>query len=132
MEFALQLKEGDIIQTLTRLISSATLFIVSYIFGIDLADQLMSYKRIESWWKRGNMHYGQVTIACTVAFCSLVPMLVLLIVLDDGNFTRRAGWLSGLLAPFGALGRWHEMSFTPFLHHHSINIHIYIYMFMPT
>ncbi len=105
MEFALQLKEGEILETLTHLISSAALFIISYIFGIDLAEHLMSYKWIESWWKMSKAHYGQVTIACTVAFCSLVPMLVLLIVLDDRNFTRRAGWLSSLLAPLGALGR---------------------------
>ncbi len=105
MEFAVQLKEGEILETLTRLLSSASLFIVSYIFGIDLVTYLMSYEHIESWWKRRKVHYGQAIVACTVAFCSLVPMLVLLVVLDDGNFTRRAGWLSGLFACLGALGR---------------------------
>ncbi len=105
MEFAVQLKEGEILETLTRLISSAALFIVSYIFGIDLGAHLMSSKRVESWWKRSFVHDGQATATCTVAFCSLIPMLVLLVVLDNSNFTRRAGWLSSLFAPLGALGR---------------------------
>ncbi len=105
MEFALQLKEGEILETLTRLISSAALFTMSYVLGVDLAAFLMSSKKVENWWKRSIVYDDQATVACIVAFCSFVPLLVLLVVLDDSNFTRRAGWLSSLFAPFGALGR---------------------------